>query len=98
MALACLFALFWLAMMTASIAGMGCGKDRLADDRRLRLCNVSLSIPLPPGERGKGSGRYLERGIILSRMGRLDMARADFSASVAGRLRNAGAARADLRQ
>ncbi|MDO5706081.1 MAG: hypothetical protein Q4G49_13585 [Paracoccus sp. (in: a-proteobacteria)] len=72
-----LFLALWLAGMTAAISGAGCAKPRIKDERRLRLCNLSLAMPVPP-EPQKRARIYLERGIIHARVGDDAQALADF--------------------
>ncbi|WP_207101001.1 hypothetical protein [Paracoccus shandongensis] len=77
------FLAVWLAGMTAALSAGACRDQDRTPGRRLAYCNITIMVgSVFPGEGPKRSMLFLERGIVLARLGRIDDARADMTEAI----------------
>ena len=75
----CAFLVVWIVGMTAGLTAAGCRNKHRDSDKKISLCNISIAVgSVFPGEAGKRSILYLERGIALANLGREADAYEDF--------------------
>lgn len=65
--------------MTAGLTAAGCRNKHRDIDKKLTLCDISITVgSVFPGEAGKRSILYFERGVALASLGREADAYEDF--------------------
>lgn len=82
---AVVFLLLWSSSMVVALAGAGCDDLRRDEDRRLRLCNVSVAVrpfSLARSEAHKAAAIDLERALIRADRGELTGARSDMQGAL----------------